>query len=447
MTHRRLLVALLALAPALVRAQDAALATRGSASAGEIPVERIVAVVGSHAILWSDVIEIINQRRAQGMQVPTDSTAQAVLARQVVEDLIDEELLIQRAQGDTSIKVSDQDVSSSVDRQYRKVREQFKSDAEMRTALQQAGFGTPEEYRRSLTEQFRRRQLQERVIEKFRQTGKLVPVAVSEAEITEAFEKNRGQLPRRPATVAFRQVVITPKPSEPAKRAALARAESLAAELRRGGDFEQVAKRASDDQSNRETGGDLGWNRRGVMVPEFERWMFALAPGQVSPVVETVFGYHIIRVDRVQPAEVKSRHILVRPKVDSSDIARARAEADSVVAQWRRGATFDTLALRYHDPSEDRVVPEPIDRSQLPEPYQAPLAGKKATDIVDPFTLPDPATGNPKFVIVQVTEAHEAGDFTVADLRETIRSQLQQERSFRRLLDSLRRQTHVSIRM
>ena len=62
----------------------------------------------------------------------------------------------------------------------------------------------------------------------------------------------------------------------------------------------------------RQQGGDLGWNRRGPMVPEFDRVMFALNPGVLSPSWRP-FGYHIIRVDRVQPAEVKARHILHPP--------------------------------------------------------------------------------------------------------------------------------------
>ena len=70
------------------------------------------------------------------------------------------------------------------------------------------------------------------------------------------------------------------------------------------------------------------------MVPEFERWMFAQRPGSMSAVVETVHGFHIIRVDRVQPGEVKSRHILIRPEIDSADVERARVEADSVAKLW-----------------------------------------------------------------------------------------------------------------
>ena len=91
------------------------------------------------------------------------------------------------------------------------------------------------------------------------------------------------------------------------------------------------------DHGTKEQGGDLGWNRRGNMVPEFDRWMFALPPGTISPVIETVFGYHIIRVDRVKPAEVKASHILVRWKIDSSQVVAAKREADTVLAALEGG--------------------------------------------------------------------------------------------------------------
>jgi len=75
-----------------------------------------------------------------------------------------------------------------------------------------------------------------------------------------------------------------PRPSPAAKERARAKAESLLVELKTGSDFEKLAKRESMDPGSKDNGGDLGWNRRGRMVAEFDRWMFALAPGQLSPV-------------------------------------------------------------------------------------------------------------------------------------------------------------------
>ena len=78
--------------------------------------------------------------------------------------------------------------------------------------------------------------------------------------------------------------------------------------------------------------------------------MFSLRPGELSPIVHTSFGYHIIRVDRVQPSEVKARHILIAPVIDSTDVHVALLRADSVADKWRKGVPFDSLVAKYHDP-------------------------------------------------------------------------------------------------
>ena len=414
--------------------------------AAGVKLNYVVAVVGSRPITWYDVLEVINQRRAAGLQIPSDSGSQMALARGVVNDLVDEEILIQTATIE-KVELTDDEVNQSVDRQYQRVRAQFRSEAEFEAALRTEGFGTLQDYRKSLTEQARRAALQQNVLAKLRSEGRVVPVAVSDAEVEKAFEENRASLQRRPPTVTFRQIIMSPKPSDAARARARAKAESLLVELRGGADFAQVAKRESHDQSNKDTGGDLGWNRRGVMVPEFDRWMFALPPGQLSPVVETSFGYHIILVDRVQPAEVKARHILIRAAVDSVDIARTRTTADSIVSAWRAGASFDSLAAKYHDPAEFKSILDPFPRAELPASYQAAFEGKAANEIVDPFTIEDPRTQVPKFVVAQLVTVNEGGELTLSDLRPRIREQLGQERAIRRLIDQLRQDLYISIRI
>ena len=453
--HVSAIALLLASAAGLAGAQvttptpDSAAPAPAAADVGDVrdaKVNWIVAVVGDRPILWSDVVEVINQRRAQGLRLPPDSAGQVAIARTVLNELVDEEVLLLKAK-EEKLEVPDAELAPNVDRQVKRIRDGFQSDQEFRDALRREGFGTPEEYRKTLTEQARRSALQQRVIDKLRQDGKLVPVSVSEADVTKAFEQNKGTLPRRPATVTFRQVIVAPKPSESSKAAARAKAESVLVELRGGGDFEQVAKRESMDPSNKDIGGDLGWNRRGVMVPEFDRWMFALPPNQLSPVVETPFGFHIIRVDRVQPAEVKARHILIRPRIDSADVARARALADSVATAWRGGASHDTLAAQHHDPAEYKSLLDPFPREQLPKPYQDAFAGKATGEITDPFPIDDRSTSLPKFVVAQLVSQTEGGEYTIADVRGTFRDQLAQERAIRRLLDTLRKDVYVSIRM
>jgi peptidyl-prolyl cis-trans isomerase SurA len=438
----RHLLIVAALTPIALGAQTPATAARPVPSS--LPIDRVVAIVGEQPLLWTEVLTAINQRRAQGLQLPTDSAGQAALARTVLNDLVDEEILVQRAK-EMKLEVTDAEITAAADRQIKNVRGQFKSDEEYRAELRNAGLGSPEEYRKSLIEQYRRQNLQQKAFAELRKRAK--PVNVTEEEVTAAFERSRADLQKRPATVTFRQIIVAPKASPPAKAKAKARADSLLAEIKKGGDFEQIAKRESMDPGTRQLGGDLGWNRRGSgLVPAFEGMMFALRPGEVSPVIETSFGYHIIRVDRVQSAEVKARHILIAPVIDSADVAAARVEADTVAAQWRRGVPYDSLIAKHHDATEEKGVLQPFTRDSLPASYQAALTGAKAHDITNPFQLANPR-GAPKFAVIQVVTATEAGEYDPAEIRDQIRAQLADERSIRMLLDELRKQTYVSVRM
>ena len=412
-----------------------------------IPLDRIVAVVGDQPITQYDIQErIIAMQQSPGFREPSSEAEFKKMALEVANQLVDEELLVQKAHK-MKVEVGDADLTPTVDKQIRDIRGRFSSDAEFRAELMKAGLGSPEEYRRFLMDQMRRGELQRRVIEKLRADGKVPPVNVTQGEVEEAFNKSRASLPRRPATVTFRQIVIGPKPGAPAREKARVKAESLLAEIKGGAEFERVAKRESADSVSREQGGDLGWARRGTMVAEFESWMFGLRPGDLSPVVETVHGFHIIRVDRVQPGEVKSRHILIRPAIGSADERRARAEADTVAKQWTAGVAFDSLAKLHHDyaSGEETSLLTPLPRDSMPDTYQKAFGGKKIGETIT-FEIPGPF-GHPKFVVAQILTMDKGGEYTLRDLRERVRQQLVDEGSYRRFLDGLRKETFVRIRL
>jgi peptidyl-prolyl cis-trans isomerase SurA len=174
--------------------------------------------------------------------------------------------------------------------------------------------------------------------------------------------------------------------------------------------------------------------------------MFSLRPGELSPIIKTSFGYHIIRVDRVQPAEVKARHILIAPVIDSNDVHLALLRADSVAEKWRKGANFDTLVAKYHDPAEEKGVIQPWPVDSLPAAYRTAIAGAKVSDIPAPFALAS-ANGSTKYAIVQITSRTAEGQYSLAEERELIRSQLAYEKQARALLDELRKETYVSLRL
>lgn len=410
-----------------------------------VGLDRIVAVVGTRSITMYELQERINTMRQDGAQVPADSPGQLAFARDVLDQMIDDEVLLQKAAA-LKIELVDADVTMAIDRQVKQVRDQFQSEQEYRSALQGAGLGSPEEYRRFIGEQIRRTQLQQRLIDSLRQGGQIVPTNVSEREISEAFERQRARLPQRPPSITFRQIVIPTGASAEANARARAKADSLLAEIRGGVAFEQVARREGMD-GTREVGGDLGWARPGQMVPEFERWIFSLRPGELGPVIETPFGFHVIRVDRRQPGEVRSRHILIRPDVEAADVERTRALADSVATRWRAGTPFDSLARKYHDyaSKEETSVLAPFPVDSLPETYRNAVADKAVNDIVT-FEIPGVGTV-PKFVALQIASFAQGGPPRLADWRERIRQSLAQEGGFRRFIDSLRAETYVSVRL
>jgi peptidyl-prolyl cis-trans isomerase SurA len=429
----------------------AALAVLPARAAAQQPVQeidRIAAVVGERIILLSEIDEEINQRRGQGLQLPEDSAGIAALRRQVLGDLIDDEVIYQKARSDTSITVNDQEVLGAVEEQYRQVRGQFRTEAEFRQALLGAGLGSPEEYRRWLTDKQRRAAYQQRYIGKMQQEGKLRAGTVSEADLRRAYEEamaRQGER-RRPPTITFQQIVVEPRPSIEARREAFSRADSLRVEIERGADFATLARRFSDDVTTRENGGDLGFFRRGVMVRQFEEVAFAIRPGVVSPVVTTPFGYHLILVDRVQSAEVKARHILITPAIGAPELAAARALADSLATLVRSGASADSLARLYGDSTEPRQI-GPADRTQMDSAYGRAMAEVVTGSVVGPFALNPDIPARSRFVVALVTDVQPERQFTFEEVRDQLRGGLLRERGIRNLIADLRRQTYIDVRL
>lgn len=406
-------------------------------------VDRVVAVVGNRPVLASQVDEEIFSRQSQGAKLPTDSLGIRAIRQDVVSSIIDEELLVQQAQRDTAIKVTDEEIASGVEEQIRKVRGNFSSELEYTAELRKAGFQTPEEYRRWLTDQQRRAALQNRLIEKLRNEGKLKAVSPTEKEMKDFFEQQKSSLGKRPATISFRQIVVSPVPSPAAKARTKAQADSIVLELRRGADFATAARRFSQDPGSKEQGGSLNWFRRGVMVPEFEKVAFSLKPGVVSDPVESPFGYHIIQVERVQPAEVQARHILLVPEIDSAHVESARKIAESVRSALLAGAPFDSLQRLYHDRSAERDA-ENVPVTKLPEEYAKVIGDTGTGTILPVFTMS--ASGRQQFVVLQVTDRRPEGEIKYQDVRDRIRDQLGEQLAIRRYLDHLRKSTYVEIR-
>ncbi len=130
-------------------------------------------------------------------------------------------------------------------------------------------------------------------------------MTISDAELRAAYSASMDNF-RMPERVKARHILIkTEGKSDAEKKQALAKAEDLLKQLKAGADFAQLAQKYSEDASNAPKGGDLGWFPHGQMVAEFDQAAFALKPGQLSGIVTSQFGYHIIKVDEKEAARVK----------------------------------------------------------------------------------------------------------------------------------------------
>lgn len=432
MIRRTLIAALLALAAS-------ALPGPAPAQTSSEMVDRVVAVVGDSVVLESDVLIEVERLRASGQSIPASGPALDALKRQQLEAMVNELVLIHAAERD-SVKVFDDEIDAQVDQTLSQMEGRVGGRQALIQALEQEGM-TLESYRATLAQGVRRNAIRQRYMATLQRDRR--PPPVTDQEIREFFEARRNEIGTRPATIEFRQVVLAPEPADSAREAALQEAEEVLAQLRDGDDFEVLARRHSDDLGSRERGGDLGWFRAGRMVPEFERMAFALRPGEISPVVESSFGFHIIRVDRIRGPERQARHILIQPQVTDNDRARTRERAEEVAEALRSGASMDSLVEAHHDDSEqDRVGPALQD--SLPAPYGERLRTASTDDVVGPFQLPD----SDRWAVVRVESARPAGAYSVddPDLRDQIRSFLQQEKLMEEVIGELRRRTYIDIR-
>lgn len=423
------------------------LAVAPAAAQGEsVTVDRVVAVVGNKPLLASQLDEALYSQQAQGVKLPEgDSAAMHALRVAALDELINQELMVQEALRDTSIKVTDQEVAARVEQQVKRVRGGFTSEVDYRNELKKAGFGTPEEYRRWLTDQQRRIALEEALKASLRDRDKLKPVSPTEQQMRDFYEAQKGRLGKRPATISFKQLVVAPKADSASKAAAYHLADSIAIALRGGADFATAARRFSQDPGSSQQGGDLGWLRRGPpLAPEFEKAAFALRVGVISFPVESPFGYHVIQVKRTQPSEIDVRHILIMPMVTDADAQAARELADRLALQVRNGAPFDSLQRVYHDQAEEREANQVV-LTQLPPAYQTALATADSGTVVPVFTL-DAPNNRSKFVVAYIVARTAEGEVAYDDVRDGIRNMLGLQLAEQRYVQQLRRSAYVEVR-
>ncbi len=431
---------------ALAAAAASSAVAQGAPDSQLVMVDRIVAVVGSKPITASRVEEEVNVIRQQGGAVPTDSAELVTFKRQVLDRIIEQELLVQAALQDTLVEVSEQELQQAVEGGLQEIRDQFPSELDYARELRKAGFDSPEDYRLWYSEQKRRELLQQALFQSLRERGELRPISPTEAELRAYYDQLESR-PTRPPTVSFRQVVVTAEADSAAWEAAGLRADSVWNMVRSDKDrFGALAGQYSDDPSTASRGGELGFFRRGQMVREFEIVAFRMRPGQISPPVRTPFGYHIIEVERVEPAEIQARHILISPVITDEDRARGNRMARRIKQELEAGGSYDSLQRIFHDRREQAVVEE-VAKQNLPPAYSGVLEGAAPGDVLGPLELDQGPPTPPKYAVIVFDAERPEGELGFEDLRDQIRDRLAQEGAFERFIGQLKEKTYIDIRL
>jgi peptidyl-prolyl cis-trans isomerase SurA len=403
-------------------------------------VDRVIAIVGDTAVLQSDLQEFVFRLQAQGVRVPEDPRQLEEFLRQALDQKVNEVLFVIHAER-AGITVSEAELNEIVDERLAQVRRQFSSQLEFEQVLAREGV-TAAEYRIRVGEQVRAELLANRYLQT--EVSGMQPVLVSEEEIGALFEAQKQALGTKPATVTLKQVVINAESSQDARLLAEEEAARALSRANAGEDFIRLAREYSDDPGTRDRGGELGWVRKGELVKEFEDALYAMDVGDVSGIVETPFGFHIIKLERIRGDERSARHILIRPEMTDQDTAAAHQLAERVAAMLDAGAEIDSLITRYGDPTE-RSSLTGYAQDRLPPEYQQVLQGAQVGDIVGPFQLSLPGIPN-KWIVAKLSALEAGGEWTLDDARESLRLQIQQERMLRRVVDDLRNSTYIEIR-
>jgi peptidyl-prolyl cis-trans isomerase C len=290
------------------------------------------AVVNGSEITKDDFnreVQTVLQRFAGMGQVP-DEAQLAELREAVLAKMIETLLLYQKAQKE-GFTVSDQAVTEELNN----IKSRFPSEEQFTQSM----------LAMNITEAELKSQIKQGLtIEKFLDQQFMQKVEVSKSEAKAFYEENKEEF-RQPELVKASHILVSfpAGAGEEAKKEALQQIKAIQDDLQEGGDFAALAREHSQCPSGAE-GGDLGYFGRGQMVPEFEQAAFGLEPGQVSDIVETQFGYHLIKVEDKKAAGLVSFEETEENIREHLKQQKAREEIEAYLLQARKDATIEIPA-------------------------------------------------------------------------------------------------------
>lgn len=405
-------------------------------------VDRIVAVVEDEAIFQKDVEQAVSQFLIEQGGTDLPDSARAALESQFLASMIGDKLIVAQAKV-LGIEVSFEEVEEHVQRTIEEKQNLFGSEEAFKKQLELENLSI-EELKRLYREQIKTSMLVERVVRSEIDRAKLI---VTEEELRESYERNKAQLPARPEVVHLQTIFFSFESSEDAKQAAKRNADEIYEKIQGGADFAEMAKRYSEDPSA-SLGGNLGFMKlEDLRERKFAEAAAELRPGEVGRPVFTSLGYHIIKVEEINPdnGEVRLRHILIRVKAGEGDVKAVFEKANGIRKRILAGESFDSLAVQYsNDPATADTGGDLgwLKVEDLPEFFQDVLQGMKPGDISQVLRE---SSG---FRIVKLLEREAGRTYSFDEVRNQLQRNLEQEKlaaAYEQYVQELRGKFYVNM--
>ena len=306
-------------------------------------VDGIAAVVGDEIILKSEVDQFA-QTQALRMRIdPTrNPNRYESIWRRTLKTLVDQKILLDRAELD-SIEISDREIDEALENQIEGIIQRAGSREKVEEII---GYSI-NRLRRNYREEIRKQKLVDRV-----QQLKFNDLSVNRREVEEFFAEYSDSLPELKPAVRLSHIMIEVVAGSDADSNAYQKADSLLGLLKDGSDFGDIALKYSDDTNSAANGGELGFMKRGTLVPEFEEASYSLLPGSMSKIVKTEFGYHIIKMIERRGDKINVMHILIMAKTSTSDDVRVVSLLSEIREKINSGDSFENMAVEYSDDPE-----------------------------------------------------------------------------------------------
>ncbi|HQB98912.1 MAG TPA: peptidylprolyl isomerase, partial [Candidatus Cloacimonadota bacterium] len=302
-------------------------------------VDKIVARVGNEIILYSELERQINQMRTAGIQ------AELLEPSQILNHMVEQKLMVQKAK-DMDIKVDEAAINKYAENYVQQVKSQYPSEAAFQADLAKMRFT-----QRDLQNFFAAQITENALMEQLNAQHIAKKVMVSDAEMMEYYEATKDTMAVKPVSWDLRMIMREVKASQETERMAESQIQEILSSLANGADFAELASGSSDCPSSQQ-GGDLGYFKRGMMVKPFEDAAFSMQVGEISGIVKTQFGYHIIKVTDIRGDEVRASHILKIVEAGEVDEEREMTLMNNLRERILNGDDFSVLAQEYsQDPA------------------------------------------------------------------------------------------------